>query len=129
LHSSRDFFGCGEPLAGFLDADYGRALGRQTQVASRTRMAGPPDCVMRRRLVLSALSSAATLALGTHGSSAQHISAPQKMTQKQAEYQDEPKGGILMCGTCTLFIPPAECKVVEGYVAITGWCNAFDLAD
>ncbi len=37
------------------------------------------------------------------------------MTQKQAEYQDEPKGGIMMCGTCTLFIPPAECKVVEGY--------------
>ena len=50
------------------------------------------------------------------------------MTKKQAAYQDEPKG-ILMCGTYTLFIPPAECKVVEGYVAITGWCNAFDLAD
>jgi hypothetical protein len=32
-------------------------------------------------------------------------------------------------GACTLFIPPAECKVVEGFVAVTGWCNAFDLAD
>src|SRR6185436_16738143 len=52
-----------------------------------------------------------------------------KMSKERAEYQDEPKGGIMMCGTCTLFIPPAECKVVEGFVAITGWCNAFDLAD
>ena len=77
-------------------------------------MAGPPGCVMRRRLMLTALSGAAALALGTRGSSAPHNSAQQKMTQKQAEYQDEPKGGIMMCGTCTLFIPPAECKVVEG---------------
>ncbi|MGB9364490.1 MAG: hypothetical protein WCE79_00610 [Xanthobacteraceae bacterium] len=91
-------------------------------------MAGPPGCVMRRKLMLTALSGVAALALGARGLSAQHNSAQQKMTRKQAEYQDEPKG-ILMCGTCTLFVPPAECKVVEGYVAITGWCNAFDLAD
>ena len=55
--------------------------------------------------------------------------AQPKMTKERAEYQDEPRGGIMMCGTCTLFIPPAECKVVEGFVAVTGWCNAFDLAD
>ena len=91
-------------------------------------MAGPLRCVMRRRLMLTALSGAAALSLGARGAWAQHNSAQQKMTRKQAEYQDEPKG-ILMCGTCTLFVPPAECKVVEGYVAITGWCNAFDLAD
>jgi hypothetical protein len=92
-------------------------------------MAGPPGCVMRRRLMLTALSGATALALGARGTAAPQNSAQPKMTQKQAEYQDEPKGGIMMCGTCTLFIPPAECKVVEGYVAITGWCNAFDLAD
>jgi hypothetical protein len=93
-------------------------------------MAGPPGCVMRRKLMLTALSGAATLALGTGGgTAAPQNPAQQKMTQKQAEYQDEPKGGIMMCGTCTLFIPPAECKVVEGFVAVTGWCNAFDLAD
>ncbi len=67
---------------------------------------------------------AAALAIGTGRALAQP-----KMTKQQSEYQDEPKGGIMMCGTCTLFIPPAECKVVEGFVAITGWCNAFDLAD
>jgi hypothetical protein len=84
---------------------------------------------MRRKLMLTALSGAAALALGTPGTAAPQNPAQQKMTKTQAEYQDEPKGGIMMCGTCTLFLPPAECKVVEGYVAITGWCNAFDLAD
>ena len=84
---------------------------------------------MRRKLVLAALSGAAALVAGARGSAAAQNPAQPKMTQKQAEYQDEPKGGIMMCGTCTLFLPPAECKVVEGFVAITGWCNAFDLAD
>jgi hypothetical protein len=109
------------PLAGFVDADYGRAGNDETQVASGSRMADEPDCTDRRKLMLTALSAAA-LTLGTSAS------AQPKMTRQQAEYQDEPKG-ILMCGTCTLFIPPAECKVVEGFVALTGWCNAFDLAD
>ena len=87
-------------------------------------MADHPGCPVRRKLMLGALSGAAALALATRGADAQ-----QKMSKQRAEYQDEPKGDILMCGTCTLFIPPAECKVVEGFVAITGWCNAFDLAD
>ena len=85
-------------------------------------MAGEPDCTDRRNLMLAALNAAA-LAFGTTAQ------AQPKMTRQQAEYQDEPKGGIMMCGTCTLFIPPAECKVVEGFVAVTGWCNAFHLAD
>ncbi|MEJ0074835.1 MAG: iron oxidase [Alphaproteobacteria bacterium] len=86
-------------------------------------MAGPPICSERRKLVLTTLSGAALLALGARDTIAQA-----KMTRERAQYQDEPKG-ILMCGTCSLFLPPAACKVVEGYVAVTGWCNAFDLAD
>jgi hypothetical protein len=78
---------------------------------------------MPRRAALAALGGAASLALGPRGATAQP-----KMTRAQAQYQDEPKG-IMMCGTCTLFLPPAGCKVVEGDVAVTGWCNAFDLAD
>lgn len=71
----------------------------------------------------AAVGGAAALALVSRGAMAQA-----KMTRQQAQDQDEPQG-TLICGTCTLFIPPAECKVLEGYVAITGWCNAFDLAD
>jgi len=86
-------------------------------------MAGQSDSPARRTLMLGTATGAAALALGLRTAPAQP-----KMTRQQAQYQDEPKG-ILMCGTCTLFVPPAECKVVEGFVAITGWCNAFDFAD
>jgi hypothetical protein len=54
--------------------------------------------------------------------------ASDKMTRQQAEYQDTPNG-IYSCGLCTLFEPPAGCKVVEGEVAKDGWCKAFALAD
>ncbi len=75
---------------------------------------------LRRRDLMLALGG---LALGSR-----RVHAQDKMTRQQAQYQDEPKG-MLMCGTCSLFIPPKGCKVVEGDVAITGWCKAFDLAD
>jgi len=87
-------------------------------------LAETPDNVFRicrRAFASAALNS--LLMLSSRGALAQ-----QKMTKAQAEYQDEPKG-ILMCGTCSLFIRPAGCKVVEGDVAVTGWCKLFDLAD
>jgi hypothetical protein len=79
-----------------------------------------PVSQLRRRDLMLALGG---LALGSCDALAQ-----EKMTRQQAQYQDEPKG-MLMCGTCSLFIPPKGCKVVEGDVAVTGWCKAFDLAD
>jgi hypothetical protein len=54
--------------------------------------------------------------------------AQEKMSKQAAEYQDAPKG-MLMCATCTLFLAPKSCKVVEGDVSPEGWCKAFDLAD
>jgi len=54
--------------------------------------------------------------------------AADKMTRPQAEYQDTPNG-IYSCGTCTLFVPPASCKVVEGEVSKDGWCKAYAMAD
>jgi hypothetical protein len=54
--------------------------------------------------------------------------APDKMTKRQAEYQDTPNG-IYSCAVCTLFEPPNDCKVVEGEVSKDGWCRAFALAD
>ena len=56
------------------------------------------------------------------------IEASEKMTRKQAEYQDRPDG-IYSCGMCTLFEKPNACKVVEGEISIDGWCKAFALLD
>jgi hypothetical protein len=54
--------------------------------------------------------------------------AADKMTRKQAEYQDMPNG-IYSCGLCSLFEAPDGCKVVEGEVSKDGWCKAFALQD
>jgi hypothetical protein len=54
--------------------------------------------------------------------------ASEKMTRRQAEYQDTPNG-IYSCAVCTLFEKPKYCKVVDGEVSEDGWCKAFALAD
>jgi hypothetical protein len=54
--------------------------------------------------------------------------AADKMTRARAEYQDTPNG-IYSCGTCTLFVAPNLCKVVEGEVGKDGWCKAYAMAD
>jgi hypothetical protein len=51
-----------------------------------------------------------------------------KMSKQQAEYQDSPKG-IAMCATCTLFVTPHSCKVVDGDVSPNGWCKVYAMAD
>jgi len=51
-----------------------------------------------------------------------------KLTKAQVQYQDSPKG-IAMCATCTLFVAPRACKLVEGDISPSGWCNAYAMAD
>jgi hypothetical protein len=51
-----------------------------------------------------------------------------KLTKQQAEYQDSPNG-IQMCATCTLFVPPHSCKVVDGDISPDGWCKSYAMAD
>jgi hypothetical protein len=50
------------------------------------------------------------------------------MTKARAEYQGIPNG-IYSCATCTLFVAPNACKVVEGEVSPDGWCKAYAMAD
>jgi hypothetical protein len=52
----------------------------------------------------------------------------EKLSKAQAEYQDGPKG-IAMCATCTLFVAPRACKIVEGDISPNGWCKAYAMAD
>ena len=76
---------------------------------------------MRRRDFVAVLMGAGIAAPRRAG-------AAEKMSKQEAEYQDSPKD-IRMCATCTLFVPPHSCQVVEGDISRYGWCKAFALAD
>jgi hypothetical protein len=83
------------------------------------------QCPARRRLFRRALAAAVTL---TAVGAARSEESRTKLTRAEAEYQDGPKD-IRMCATCTLFLPPKSCKVVEGEVSPNGWCKLFEIAD
>jgi hypothetical protein len=78
-----------------------------------------------RRNAMRALAGAMSAGLVSRISRAK---AAEKMTRRQAEYQDTPNG-IYSCGMCTLFAKPNACKVVEGEISKDGWCKAFAMAD
>jgi len=79
---------------------------------------------MQRREFVAILMGAAGICI----SAPRRAGAAEKMSKQEAEYQDSPKD-IRMCATCTLFVPPHSCKVVEGDISRYGWCKAFALAD
>jgi hypothetical protein len=74
-----------------------------------------------RRLVLLAAPAALALQFGP-------ARGAEKMSKQAAQYQDAPQG-IAMCATCSLFVEPHSCKVVEGDVSPNGWCKAYAMAD
>jgi hypothetical protein len=109
----------------------GEIASRWNRLAPDAHAVGQPSsCVdssaSRRGLVRAALTGALAAMLG--GLVRAPGNAQEKMSKQAADYQDAPKG-MLMCATCTLFVPPKSCKVVEGDVKPEGWCKAFDLAD
>jgi hypothetical protein len=64
--------------------------------------------------VSSAFAAAVSVSVFTGHALAQSSEQPSdKMTNARAEYQTMPNG-IYSCATCTLFVPPNLCKVVEG---------------
>jgi hypothetical protein len=62
------------------------------------------------------------------GLAATTVRTQEKMSQGDAEYQDQPKSG-LTCAACSLFRPPRSCEVVAGDISPNGWCRFFDLPD
>jgi anaerobic selenocysteine-containing dehydrogenase len=52
----------------------------------------------------------------------------EKLSKAQAQYQNSPRG-IAMCATCTLFVAPRACKVVDGDISPNGWCKEYAMAD
>lgn len=47
-----------------------------------------------------------------------------KRTQADVAYQDFPKNGE-RCDKCEPFIPPNQCRTVEGTVTAQGWCKIY----
>jgi anaerobic selenocysteine-containing dehydrogenase len=72
-----------------------------------------------KQITAYALGAALTVGLIPNLSFAQT-----KMTQKDAAYQDTPKG-TKSCSNCSLFEAPSGCKIVEGKVSPQGWCSVF----
>jgi hypothetical protein len=83
-----------------------------------------------RRKLMRAIGKAipAALLLRVSQANASDNKASDKMTRRQAEYQDTPSG-LYSCGMCSLFERPNACKVVEGEISKDGWCKAFAMAD
>ncbi|MCA6120750.1 iron oxidase [Bradyrhizobium sp. WSM 1704] len=84
-------------------------------------MAEQNNANSRRALIAAAVAFPVTLLFRA-------VSASDKMSKQQAEYQDTPNG-IYSCALCTLFVAPDGCKVVEGAISRDGWCNAFAAVD
>ena len=81
------------------------------------------DCQrISRRVVLTG----AALALGAPAAAAaiSQAAAQEKMSQADAKYQGTPKGDQ-RCDGCMLFEPPGTCKIVQGEISPSGWCQLF----
>jgi hypothetical protein len=84
---------------------------------------GCHDCQrISRRVVLT--STALALGAAAAASVTSQATAQEKMSQADAKYQGTPKGDQ-RCDGCMLFQPPNACKVVEGEISPSGWCQLF----
>lgn len=79
---------------------------------------------MKRREFIRLLGVAAAWPSSAHSQQTEDG----KLSKERAQYQDYPKG-IAMCATCTLFVAPRACKLVEGDISPSGWCKAYAMAD
>ena len=74
----------------------------------------------RRTVLLAAAGAVPVLAMMTGAAQA-------KMAQAAAGYKAEPKtmadGTKRQCDGCNFFIEPNGCKMVDGDIAPTGYCN------
>ncbi len=78
--------------------------------------------VISRRVVLA--GTALALGVAATGTIATQAAAQQKVSQADAKYQDQPKGQQ-RCDGCVQFQPPNACKIVQGEISPSGWCQLF----
>ena len=82
----------------------------------------PTGGVLSRR---SALRGASAILSGVAAlSPGRRTNAQEKVTKGDAKYQANPHGQQ-RCEICLQFEPPHSCKLVEGQISPTGWCQFF----
>ena len=77
---------------------------------------------LSRRALLVASMAAGAAAAGVGQALAQ-----EKISKKDALYQDHPHGqqGVQRCEICLQFRPPNQCALVEGEISPKGYCQFF----
>jgi hypothetical protein len=76
------------------------------------------EYVSRRNVLLAAVAAAPVLALRS-------TRAEAKMAQTAVAYQQTPKDGK-QCDGCNFFVAPNACKIVDGEINPSGYCNLWN---
>jgi len=91
---------------------------------STDKNAQPSDISRRGLLRGATLAAAAGGALVAAGLAATSAEAQTKISQKLSNYRDTPKGNA-RCDGCTQWQGPASCRVVQGVISPSGWCQLY----
>ena len=82
------------------------------------------NSISRRSLLKGAPLVAAT-AVTLDGLTPGEATAQQtKLSQALSKYQDTPKNGQ-QCSTCSRFVAPASCAIVDDPIVPQGWCQFY----
>ena len=82
-----------------------------------------PSSLSRRGLLLAAAAGGGALIITALVAP---TPASAKVAQRSVNYRGAPNGQA-RCSNCTLWQPPAACKVVEGVISPNGWCSIYAL--
>jgi secreted PhoX family phosphatase len=80
------------------------------------------QCASRRDFLFTA--AVGGVAIAGAGILASPALAAGKVSQKAVSYQPTPKGNQ-QCVNCANFQSPASCKLVDGTISPSGWCNLY----
>ena len=81
--------------------------------------------ISRRRLIGGAALFAGAAGAVLIGVAAGPAAAASKASQKAAGYRNKPLGKA-QCDNCGVWQPPASCKLVDGQISPSGWCNLYN---
>ena len=81
--------------------------------------------ISRRRLIGGAALVAGAASGLLSALAAGPAVASAKLSQKAAGYRNKPMGKT-QCDNCAVWQGPASCKLVEGPLSPSGWCNLYN---